>query len=291
MSCNRGANQISQISRMSGLSGLSSRLANFQGLAWAKNQLKTGWGKIQTNLGKFVRGQSSRDSLDPQTLPELPPRQTARPLSGEARRGESCQTCGVDEEKPGPWYRLEGQVFCSDCAPDAAKQADLDLERPQAARLAFGGESGTGYGSIRAQRSSASTSTNSGLKAKISLKETETTIQIKHQGQERLLAIDQAYAVLRNDQPSGLVLTPALKIDKAGQLKTSEQWQVTHSDSGQSMGGRWPSLADAAELAGELSRLDWSRDPQTMAQKELAWAQQKIQNHRSRLETRQGGGA
>ncbi len=67
-------------------------------------------------------------------IPQLPARTTVSPLTNLSPTAQ-CQTCQTSASgKQGSWYSLGGQAYCQDCAPTAARQAEVDLVRPTTAK-------------------------------------------------------------------------------------------------------------------------------------------------------------
>ena len=264
MSCEKWSSKLAAAA--AGLWGLprrASQAAYLAGLRWL--------GSARALLAAEDR---QAGSLDAAALPQLRERTISEPATAGAA---PCPGCGAGLDKAGPWYQVGGRRYCVDCAPAAARQLggrlavapampnNLSLpvrnatDKPQSA----GSNPRTGAGAVR-------------LKAGV----VDITIGAEA-GRPRLLRLEEAYLVLRNNRPTGLAITP--DVDAQTGLLQQGVWAVTHLDTGLKLAGGFVSLLEAEGLAVMLAHIDWTRPFEAMPRRAIADAGQIIGTYRRTL--------
>lgn len=149
MSCNRGAEKVSLIGRMScGIGQLAGKRGFYAGLALGSTGL-LGAGLVALSRWRTRARPDSEPPWQPvengpepdqpagagfnlRAIPQLPTRTKLKPVARPLAATEQCVTCRTPANtKPGPWYHVGGRLYCQDCAPEAARQAEVDLVAPE----------------------------------------------------------------------------------------------------------------------------------------------------------------
>lgn len=227
MSCEAGPNKISRLAGQLGvgISQLAGKRGFYAGLTLGSAGL-IGAGLValarrrthRAGLSQVQPGrQRSRQIVKVSQLPHLESRQKVEPLKA-VRPTERCAGCrSTPDRRPGLWYRLDGQRYCAECAPQAANRAGVDLVKPAAQT---GGEKST---------------VDKSRPVSISSRSRAQPLSPERRQQTRLLAsrvgvyadegtrgpnwyaVENGYVVLRPDgTDTGLAVTPALKLGPQG---------------------------------------------------------------------------
>jgi hypothetical protein len=252
-------------------------------VALARRQSNTG--------GQLFRDQPAVDNGQPAGLrqvPPLPARQSVAPLS-RPPFNERCAQCG-NSGKPGLWYRLNNKLYCQDCAPGAARQADVDLTVPKpdipAKQI---GLRGTKRASLNGQTEPLSPE-----------KRVET--RLEHSRMRVLVPGDAAgrpvpvvingYVVLRANgrgtggQDTGLAITPVLKVSERGEIiEDINQWGVTHVDTGVMLAYPYASPQEAQVLASIIAQEDWTVPVEDMKPGQLKQVRETIEKFNQAVAT------
>jgi len=264
MSCDSNANAISKLAcRLSGgISPLAGKRGFYAGLALG------GAGLVGAGMVALARRQSGSGRrpvvngrpVSLRQIPQLPTRQSIWPLSRPS--GERCDQCHA-VGKPGLWYRINDRVYCQDCAPAAAQQADVDLAVPKPDVPAK-------PAGLRGTKSAGAISANGKTAQPLSPeKRVETRLE---QSRMRVLvprdkkdggpvqAVIDGYVVLRtNGRDTGLAITPVMRITGTGELtENNNQWGVTHVSTGVTLADPYAGPQEAQMLAGILAQEDWT---------------------------------
>jgi hypothetical protein len=204
-------------------------------------------------------------AADRPALPRLTPRPKAEPLTGPpvGERCAGCQTPGGS--KPGGWYRLNGRLYCPDCAPEAARQAGVDLVKTAAAGS---GQKGAAV-ITAADRRVAPLSPEKGVRTHL----LNSRIGLRL-GREGGLVPVEGYVVLRPDgSDTGLAVNPGLKVSQRNGVSAvvieAGQWWLTHIPSGKGLAGPYPTPETAHHLAAILAQVDWTRNENELSPREI----------------------
>lgn len=288
MSCEAGSNKTAIFSRLSGgIARLAGKRGFYAGLALG------GAGLLGAGVVALRRRQRpARPASGP--LPELPrlgsggglkplPRLPARTRLGPARvsGAERCATCGSRAEtKPGPWYRINGRSYCQDCAPEAARQADVDLVAPAppetvgertAALPDWRAVVGMGTAAPELPHLSPEKRKNTQLRAS----RVRVYAGQDGAGQPVYVEVSGGFVVVAPDRhnadgvvDTGLAVVPGLKPDPSGGgiIEDTSEWYLVHIPSGKTIPeARYGRLEQASLLAGILAQLDWTREEGEMS--------------------------
>lgn len=263
VSCESGANVISRLAcRVSGgISQLAGKRGFYAGLALG------GAGLVGAGLVAVARRQSNagRQVLREQPVrlrqvPQLPARQSVAPLS-RSPLNEGCDQCGATG-KPGLWYRLNNKLYCQDCAPNAARQSDVDLTVPRpdipVKRI---GVSGAKSASINRKTA---TPLSPERRVETRLERSKMRVLVprdsKNGDPNPVPVVIDGYVVLRaNGRDTGLAITPVLKVNEANDVTEDiNHWAVTHVDTGVMLAYPYASPQEAQVLAGIMAQEDWT---------------------------------
>jgi hypothetical protein len=89
----------------------------------------------------------ARSAIRTNTVSELATRPKAKPVTPAA--SDICPECRMDGgSKKGTWYAIGESKYCQDCAPAAARAAQVDIvaPAPTSSTTRKGGDSGSGAG-------------------------------------------------------------------------------------------------------------------------------------------------
>jgi hypothetical protein len=280
VSCEQDANRLSRLpARLSaGIGQLAGKRGFYAGLALG------GAGLIGAGLVALARRRSDPQQkkaterpsmINLKQIPQLPARTKIAPttsLSPAERCGE-CQTRAGS--KQGPWYGIKGRHYCQDCAPGAARKADIDLALPTTAQNG---------GSVSAGSTLANTGRDVNRQAvrtqpqvieylpperrvETRLAESRIGLNLGNANEPAPFVVEKGYVMLRPDgSDTGLALTPNLKAERGpdGQAQIQEdtsQWWITHIPSGRAVTDRaYDNLETAQMLGNILAQMDWTRD-------------------------------
>ena len=198
----------------------------------------------------------------------------------------------------GSWYLIKGKRYCQDCAPQAARQADVDLTVPQDAET----NENSGRNAIRpaqpipglGRRSPGYLSPEKRVQTRLAESRIRLNVGRQPDGQPAWFVVNQGQVVLRPDgSDTGLAVTPAVRIGalKNGVQDVEEdtgQWMLTHIPSGRSLGQRaFERLETAHQLAGILAQLDWTRPAEAISDQEVQQVNQTFQYYHQALQAEQ----
>lgn len=294
MSCESGSNKSAAFSRLTcGISKLAGKRGFYAGLALGGTGL-LGAGLVA--LRRRGRVAARPTAATARSRPELParppafkplPRLPARTRIGLARvtGSERCATCGSRASaKPGPWYRINGRSYCQDCAPEAARQADVDLAAPPPPAL--GGSRTTKLPDWRqaagvAPVPEARPHLPPEKRKRTQLRASRVRVYAGQDGAGQPVYVDVSggFVVVEPDQfnpdgvlDTGLAIIPGLKPDPVGGgiIEDTSEWYLVHIPSGKTIPGAcYRSLKQAELLASILAQLDWNRAEGEMSTEEI----------------------
>lgn len=233
-----------------------------------------------------------------------------------SERCAGCQTSS--QSKEGGWYSINGRSYCQDCAPEAARQADVDLVGPEREATGTGVVSSTGQPASKARipvrrRATAAWSPPTYLpperRVETRLAESRLRLNVGQNpnGQPVWFVVENGRVLLRPDgSDTGLAITPALKIGplRDGVQEVEEdtgRWWLTHIPSGKTLGNRPYATPQEAQLLGNvLAQLDWTRPEDEITDYEISQVAETVRHYnqalteqigKARVETASGEGA
>jgi hypothetical protein len=280
MSCARGANRIANLAQRVGIPRLASRNAFYAGLAAGAVGLVIGGlvaaRRYRPRLAKLRRfiSPSRTSSVKSAVLgdvPTLPSRAGLMPADVSKLSGD-CPTChALPRSKPGMWYVIGGDPYCQDCAPEAARQAGMDLGIPP-----LSGVAGSGMSRPETDDDDQGDDFSPGRRVDLMRVEGRVRVRVVTDGDNvgQWYFHDKAYLLLDEDgQETGLAITPAVDAlrDSDGDVvknergrtmlrSTTGQWYLTHVGTGNGIAGPFDSVDQAHGLASILAQLDWRRE-------------------------------
>lgn len=202
-------------------------------------------------------------------VPRLMPRPRAEPLARPPLAAERCTGCWTPGgSKPDAWYILTGRLYCPDCAPDAARQAGVDLVKTPPATPAGGGQKGAVV--LNADnRQAAALSPEKRVRTHL----LGSRIGLRLGREARLVPVE-GYVVLRSDgSDTGLAINPGLKVSQRNGVATvviePGQWWLTHIPSGKGIAGPYASTEETHRLASVLAQIDWTRGENELTPTEI----------------------
>lgn len=218
MSCARGLRRVAAAARRVGLAAGGSMALYFLGRA----------------LVNRPRGRNERP-------PVLAGPERVEPLAEGPGPGQSCAACRAPADKPGPWYRLGGRVYCQDCAPEAARQARVQL---------------IGAGA-------------SGPARPDSLP--RASLAVAKPARLKVGPVDNVdgYRVYMLGKDTGLSLTPEVNVTGGKVSFNRARWYVTWNRAGQAVAGPFGSVKQAEMMAGLLAEVDWNRPVEAFSNAEI----------------------
>jgi hypothetical protein len=300
MACERNALKVKMAALLSGVAGLASRSAYraatlTRRLAWT----------LRPPL--LSPGERQETPLDREALPALEtrprpanafdalPRLERLPVIGPmASPGRPCAICQASPEKGGPWYRLGGQAYCADCAPEAAGRVGARLARPgdvvetrpainMAALPAGSGRMPppptTGGDAPRALL----------LRVKMVQAQCNKSVDLAGGGQATLKA--PGWELHTEDgRPTGLAVTPELVLKEGEARLKANAWRLTHARTGRDLSPvSFSRPGEAALLGQRLAPFDWRRDFTTFSRREIAAVQATIKTFINVVQPADGG--
>lgn len=289
MSCNRGAEKVSLIGRMScGIGQLAGKRGFYAGLALGSTGL-LGAGLVALSRWRTRARPDSEPPWQPvengpepdqpagagfnlRAIPQLPTRTKLKPVARPLAATEQCVTCRTPANtKPGPWYHVGGRLYCQDCAPEAARQAEVDLVAPEPPAI-----NGIKTDRLPAWRDTiglpAPAPAHLPVERRVNTQLRSSRVRV-YAGEAAdgpaFVVVRQGFVVVRPDRhnpdgvtDTGLAVVPGLKVDGSGAhiLEDTAEWHLVHIQSGKTIpGATYGSLAQAGLLAGVLAQLDWNR--------------------------------
>ncbi len=300
MSCESKSNKVVALARKVGIPHLSGKKAFYAGLLVAASQASV----LLATLGLLAAikakasgnespGQEAPGGNDrkpvaivtPQDIPALPSRRAITPAAPQALSGKTCSNCSASpKSKPGLWYVIDEDAYCQDCAPRAAREADVDLAVPSGpgpTTPGAGQQHGDNLGSRQVPATGFRAVLESADPESIRLEEGAVDIRSAN---GRIRIPRGAYYVLRKDGTStGLAITPWVE-KKQGELVTApDSWVITHLSSGLAMTQPYSSAAEARILASILAQIDWRRPTEAISRREMEATRQVIKSYNETL--------
>lgn len=313
MSCETRPNRIAAAGQALGIARLAGKAGFYLGLTAAtiglagallllRKRVRPAAQRVQMALKQRLSHQS-RNGVHIPAISSAPPILSGRPAVAptpmDKLQGKRCAQCNASPgRKPGPWYVLDGQACCQDCAQGAAQAGGVDLAvAPQALRAP--GAASRPAGSTNKATTGRGRSARAGTPARVEqtgaepdlfapdrwpetrLQEAEIIVTLvlpapAGSEAETTLAqypIQEAFAVLTGDgRETGLGLAPMVEqvrdandkpqVDKQGRpvLRTNDQgWNVVHGHSGFVLAGPFAEPGQARRLAALIAHRDWTR--------------------------------
>jgi hypothetical protein len=200
----------------------------------------------------------------PARLPILSGPEQVEPIPPNELSGQPCAQCqNSPQHRPGPWYRLQGQIYCQDCAQDKARQAGVSLVPP----LAIAASTILSPKSFRPKAY---------LPRRTTLKSKSITVG----------PLDnlEGYAVLARGQDTGLSLTPEVKVEDGGQVRINKaRWFVNYDQAGKAIAGPFESVKQAQGMASLLANIDWNRRVEEIPEQDIKIAAELARIYRDEL--------
>jgi hypothetical protein len=294
MSCERNPNKIATLACKVGIHRLASKKAFYMGLAAGILALVAGRtiprlkGMAGKQAGSDARagaqtGQVGPELITSRKIPALPARTVIRPAAPDVLSGKSCSNCNSPaKSKPGLWYLIDEDVYCQDCAPRAAGEADVDLATPSGPSPTTLPRVATPVEGPKAQGDTMQEILASADPGKVRLQEAPVEVKTAD-GWVRITG--GAYFVYTPDgMGTGLAITPLLKRDGQGGLASDTQkWNITHLKSGMTMAGPYASVEEARRLASILAGIDWRRDVDLISRRELTATRRVVEAYNEAL--------
>lgn len=265
MSCETGMRQMALVAvQGGGIPANSSKKGFFVGATLAGTLLGGLLFSYQRRRQGQTRSATKTTSAPPARLPILSGPERVEPIPPNELSGQSCAQCqNSPQHRPGPWYRLQGQTYCQDCAQDQARQAGVNLMPPPA------------------MAASTIISPNSFRpKAYLSRRTTLKPKSIK----VGLIDNLEGYAVLVKGQDTGLSLTPEVKVEAGGQVRINKaRWFVNYDQAGKAIAGPFESVKQAQDMASLLANIDWTRSVEEVPQEDVKTAAEISRIYREEL--------
>lgn len=303
MACERNPNRIAALAGKVGIHRLAGKKLFYAGLAaGAAGLLAVVAGRtiprLRMKAGQQAGADSARPSetgqdgpgmVPPRHVPALPARTTVAPAAIEALSGKTCTGCHAPPKgKPGLWYVIDDNAYCQDCAPKAARAADVDLATPRISPPTTGAGLAASPEQAR-KRSAMQDILASADPANVRLQ--EMAVDIKSADGWVRIERDAYFVYTPDGTGTGLAITPVVARANRGNLVTSkEQWNITHLKSGLAMAGPYPSVEEARRLASILAQVDWRRDADALSRREVAATRQVIAAYNEALAGARAGG-
>ncbi|GIK42138.1 MAG: hypothetical protein BroJett011_59710 [Chloroflexota bacterium] len=284
MSCGSKAKQVAVAAmRAAGITGNVSKKTFYMGAAatslllsgallahqlWRQRQILA---SLSTNIesaeSKMTQANSVQLKENGQStkIKTLTGQERVAPVPAEKLTGRRCGGCqAAAESKPGPWYVIQGQFYCQDCAQGKASQANVLLVSAEASRAAspnYPYQKAVGWSPRR-----------------INLKPQWIRVgSIKN--------VDGYVVTHLNGKASGLAIAPEIKMDDTSQLKINKaRWFVYYDRISQPVAGPYESINQAKGIASLLVNLDWTRPIEAFTEDEIQAAKQAGNAYRADLE-------
>ncbi len=227
MACEGATRRLAAAARLGGIAALAGKKAYYAGARLAALGL---WRPFR----HWRRASAGEKPSAP--LPVLVTQVRVEPIpTGELPSGQSCAGCraGIGQ-KQSLWYRLNGQLYCQDCAPAAARQVGATLVGPAA-------PAGVMSGDI-SRLPPARPAVLRPARLKVGLVENVA-----------------GYAVSVYGRDTGLSLVPEVKVEQ-GQVSIDQtRWFVLYNQAGLPIGGPFASIKAAQGLASLLVNFEWNK--------------------------------
>ena len=207
---------------------------------------------VLAGLGAYVVNRPSKQPTAPprrlsedissRQLPDLVKQPRLLPLTPPPHA--TCAGCGAKPEKPGAWYRVGGQTYCVDCAPDAAKTAGVRLgSTPLVSEKGDHQPAASKGGGLRIIGAG-------GRPVRFKPEAVDLFVEGRA-GRHRMVRHEQeAFAVMTGDDPSGLAIV---------RERTPQRgWALVHVDTGKSLARGFQDRYIAEGLAVQLTDINWN---------------------------------
>jgi hypothetical protein len=199
------------------------------------------------------------------------------------RVAEDCVTCGASpKSKPGLWYVVGGKAYCQDCAPQAAREADVDLAVPAPEEPIAPTPGRTVIPISASPRYRSYDPLDPDDKVETRLERRQISVRTK----EGWIPVREGYAVWTHDgQETGLGITPMVVTGGDGHLQADQErgWTITHLESGMRIGGPFEDPVEAQGLASILAPFDWKRPATALSPEELSAVNQAVRRYTAAL--------
>ncbi len=267
MSCGSIAAKIANWgSRISaGISQLSGKRAYYAGLALGGAGL-AGAGVVALSRRWKAAGRPAKSTriINYRQIPQLPARTKIKPTP--PLKGERCTGCRTPSQtKPGLWYRVNNRPYCQDCAPDAARKADVDLVLPAAKPARREKTAPNSITPASGRRPFGSSAEPYPPERKVDSQLLQSRIRVRRpDGRSHI--VENSLAVLRrNGLDTGLAISPAIQPNGRGGLREdTSRWFVTHVQTGLELAGPYAHPAEAQMLASVMAQADWTQPAENM---------------------------
>lgn len=266
MSCETSMRQIALVAvQGGGIPANSSKKGFFVGATLAGTLLGGLLFSYQRRRRQGRARSAAKTTLAPPArLPILSGPERVEPIPLNELREQPCAQCrNSSQYKPGPWYRLQGQTYCQDCAQDKARQAGVSLVPPPA----------TAASTILSPKSFHP-------KAYLPKRTTLEPKSIKVGPLDNL----EGYAVLARGQKTGLSLTPEVRVEAGGQVRINKgRWFVNYDQAGKAIAGPFESVKQAQGMASLLANLNWNRHVEEIPEEDVRIASAMGREYREEL--------
>jgi hypothetical protein len=201
-------------------------------------------------------------------IPHLPARMKIKPTGRSLPASDKCAGCqaSADSKPGGPWYSINGSLYCQDCASAAAREADVDL-----------------VGNAPKSQDNALKNAKARLGVRLPFKRRSTQLSRSRvrayigqdAGRPVYAVVENGYAVVKPsrrprdviDAPglnviddTGLTIIPALRLNstRTNILEDTSHWSIIHVPSGKPLPGatNYSTPEQAHLLADVLARID-----------------------------------
>jgi len=241
---------------------------------------RRGKGRALTGRKAALGGPPPGTTPRPKPAPGLPVRTRLEPVRPSALAGQRCAGCrSAADSKPGAWYRIGERAYCQDCAPAAARAADVDLVTPAGARR--GSERLPTWQEAAGLVGPEKVSKTLPVGKRVNIRLSPSRVRVfggYDQGRPVYIETRQGFVALRPDYHSpdgfrdtGLAIVPDLTPDRwgTGIREDTSRWHVIHIQSGQPIPEAVYGALDQAEmLAGLLAQVDFSREAAQFSEQE-----------------------
>ena len=231
-------------------------------------------------LGRFLerRADSARQETagSSKALPAAEARPAIKPAA--PKKGQRCASCGADAGKPGLWYTLDGKQYCVDCAPEAAKKANVALigatnrRNPAADGSAEQKRKAPAYGPDARPTPSTTDGAPVLPTRHIVAEKASAPLRIDlPDGSSKVLKLRGVYALKdRQGKDTGLAITPVINAGSGEPYIVPNSWQITHTVSGQQVADLVFRTPDEALALGVLlGQFNWLKGDRIL-RRELA---------------------
>ncbi|MCP4684728.1 MAG: hypothetical protein GY867_04690, partial [bacterium] len=243
-------------------------------------------------------------------IPHLPARMKIKPTGRSLSTSDKCAGCQASaDSKPGPWYHINGRLYCQDCSPNAAREAEVDLvgDTPKSEQ-ASKSEQVDNYGLKNAKPRLEVGWPFKRLSTKLSRSRVRAYVG-QDAGRPLYWVVKNGYGVLKTSRPSrkvlreamnvpgldptqhhtGLVIIPALKLNstKTNIVEDTRRWSIIHLSSGKPLlpGATedYSTREQAHQVADALAKVDWNRPAEELAEVEIKQAVATIKQYNQAL--------